>query len=141
MKDIFKSVYLISAVLIAFGTVNAQTVVKQVPPKPTVAVDGKTLYREYCAVCHGPNGKGSGPAAAALKTAPPDLTRMAQRNNGRFPEDQVLQSLQEGGSTTAHGSHDMPIWGSIFNNMNSNPGMAQTRVHAVLQYLEQIQVK
>jgi putative copper resistance protein D len=35
---------------------------------------GQPLYAENCAVCHGPNGYGDGPAAAALPIKPADLT-------------------------------------------------------------------
>lgn len=35
---------------------------------------GKTLFEQYCATCHGKSGHGDGPAAAALKPAPADLS-------------------------------------------------------------------
>jgi len=35
---------------------------------------GQPLYAENCEVCHGPNGYGDGPAAAALPIKPADLT-------------------------------------------------------------------
>jgi mono/diheme cytochrome c family protein/peroxiredoxin len=34
---------------------------------------GKLLFAVHCATCHGPDGHGDGPAAAALKTPPPDF--------------------------------------------------------------------
>lgn len=34
---------------------------------------GGKLYREQCASCHGPTGRGDGPAGRALKPAPADL--------------------------------------------------------------------
>jgi len=34
---------------------------------------GKALYEEKCLICHGTNGKGDGPAAAALSPAPKDF--------------------------------------------------------------------
>jgi mono/diheme cytochrome c family protein len=40
---------------------------------PASAVDGATLYRAYCARCHGPRGHGDGPDAAALAHPPRDL--------------------------------------------------------------------
>jgi mono/diheme cytochrome c family protein len=36
--------------------------------------NGSRLYRMNCAVCHGFDGEGKGPAASTLKTAPADLT-------------------------------------------------------------------
>jgi putative copper resistance protein D len=35
--------------------------------------EGKALFAEHCAVCHGRGGAGDGPAAAALQPRPPDL--------------------------------------------------------------------
>lgn len=34
---------------------------------------GKTLYETKCQICHGANGKGDGPAAAALSSQPMDF--------------------------------------------------------------------
>ena len=36
---------------------------------------GKALYDEKCMICHGANGKGDGPAAAALSPPPKDFNR------------------------------------------------------------------
>ncbi len=38
---------------------------------------GKDLYTKDCAACHGPTGKGDGPAAAALNPKPADFTNKA----------------------------------------------------------------
>jgi putative copper export protein/mono/diheme cytochrome c family protein/alkyl hydroperoxide reductase subunit AhpC len=35
--------------------------------------EGKALFAEHCAVCHGPRAAGDGPAAATLHPRPPDL--------------------------------------------------------------------
>src|SRR5436190_24402032 len=52
-------------------------------------VNRAKIFRDNCAACHGPDGKGHGPAAGALRHAPPDLTLIAQRNGGTFPADKV----------------------------------------------------
>jgi mono/diheme cytochrome c family protein len=133
--------YLILCVLFATWIVNAQTTIKQVSPRPTVAMDGKTLFHDYCAVCHGNDGKGSGPAAAAIKTAPTDLTQIARKNSGSFPEERISRILKGTESVAAHGSQEMPMWGAIFSNMNPNPNVSQARIHSLLQYLENLQTK
>jgi len=37
-------------------------------------VQGASLYRRHCAICHGAHARGDGPAVATLATLPPDLT-------------------------------------------------------------------
>ena len=34
---------------------------------------GSQMYKDYCAVCHRPTGKGDGPAVEFLKAPPPDF--------------------------------------------------------------------
>lgn len=40
---------------------------------------GRRLFEVNCAGCHGPSGRGDGPAAARLEALPADLTAMARR--------------------------------------------------------------
>jgi mono/diheme cytochrome c family protein len=40
---------------------------------PASLLRGEKIYREYCQVCHGSDGRGDGPAAAALPRPPADL--------------------------------------------------------------------
>ena len=86
--------------------------IKRVPARSNSAIQGQDLFRAYCAVCHGADAKDGGPAAAALKTMPSDLTQLAARNNGRYPPLRVQRILlEEEASIVAHGSAEMPIWG------------------------------
>lgn len=117
------------------------TTIKKVPVHTTQAMAGKDLYREYCAVCHGTAGKGDGPAASALKTPPADLTRIAQKD-GKFSEVKVQHIINgEGDQPVAHGSKDMPVWGSIFRHMGANPDLGTVRVYNLVKYIEEIQAK
>src|ERR1700692_3421848 len=65
-------------------TQNTQKVIKNVPIQSTSPVSGKDMYTAYCAVCHGTDGKGGGPAASALKTPPSDLTLLSKNNGGKY---------------------------------------------------------
>ena len=74
-------------------------------------IDGRTAYLENCASCHGADGKGDGPAARGLTTAPPDLTTISARNDGTFPRDQVMSTI-DGLDRGAHFSAAMPEFGA-----------------------------
>ena len=45
-----------------------------VPYSAESIASGAQVYAEQCSVCHGPQGRGDGPAAATLKVHPVDLT-------------------------------------------------------------------
>ena len=53
--------------------------------EPNYSIEGERIFQESCAPCHGPSGRGDGPAGIALRTRPADLTRISVRNGGRFP--------------------------------------------------------
>ncbi len=116
--------------------------VKTVPVGPFRAIAGQDLFREYCAVCHGADAKGNGPAADALKVAPPDLTQIARRNGGKFPEVRVENMISgETGGPIIHGAQEMPVWGPIFRHMGANQEMASVRLYNLVKYLEEVQEK
>ncbi len=50
---------------------------------------GKKIYTKECSQCHGGSGEGAGVASLGLGAPPPDLTRLAQRNDGVFPREFV----------------------------------------------------
>ena len=111
-----------------------------IPVNKTAPNDGKQMYTNYCAPCHGENGKGSGPAAPALKSQPTNLTLLSKNNNGKFPDAHVVTVLQFGVNEPAHGSANMPVWGPILGNMNrSNSQDKQLRISNLARYLESIQ--
>jgi len=118
--------------------------VKKVPVQPTTVVQGDLLYKNHCATCHGAAGKGDGPAAAALKTPPPDLTVLAKNNNGKFPDLKIMSVLESGTGVTAHGSKDMPVWGPIFLSMGpagAGGQIGRLREANLTDYLKSIQQK
>lgn len=147
MKRISVPLTLILGGFLAFGATafaaedeNSKTI-KKVNARPTATLNGVDLFKEYCAVCHGNDAKGSGPAADALKKRPADLTQLARKNGGAFPELHVMNFIKGQDVVAAHGSRDMPVWGSIFSQMSSNPDLVQVRTYALLKYLEELQAK
>jgi mono/diheme cytochrome c family protein len=103
---------------------------------------GDAMYKQYCAACHGPGGKGDGPAAFTLKTPPPDLTQLTARNMGKFPREYVETILRFGPGTPAHGSSDMPTWGTIFQLIDKNNESAvRQRIKNITDYLASLQAQ
>ena len=119
---------------------NGKTI-KRVNAQPTASVNGVDLFKEYCAVCHGNDAKGTGPAADALKKRPADLTQLARKNGGTFPELHVMNFIKGDDVVASHGSRDMPIWGTIFASMSPNQDLVQVRVYNLLKYIEGVQAK
>jgi len=93
----------------------------------TAAAMGANLFRNYCASCHGPEGRGDGPLAEHLRTSPTDLTRIASKRGGEFPFDDVVDSIDGGRAIGSHGSADMPAWGDALSKSGSNPDQAEVR--------------
>jgi mono/diheme cytochrome c family protein len=103
---------------------------------------GPELFRAYCATCHGMDAKGGGPMAASLKVAPADLTRIAERNGGKFPFLQVQKIIAgEQQPPGAHGTREMPVWGPIFSEVSWDQDLGRVRIYSLALYLESIQVK
>jgi mono/diheme cytochrome c family protein len=105
----------------------------------TPSLSGADNFALYCAPCHGRDGRGNGPVAAALKTPPADLTRISTRNNGVFPADRVRRFVTNGADVPAHGSSAMPVWGPTFRALDSSDKLVAIRIANVISYLESIQ--
>jgi mono/diheme cytochrome c family protein len=105
------------------------------------SLKGPDLFRAHCAPCHGYDGKGNGPVASVLNTPVPDLTRIAKRNGGIFPEDRVRTIIMGDDVVKAHGSREMPIWGPIFHQIERDRDYGNVRIKNLLEYLKTIQEK
>ena len=114
---------------------------KPEPAKPTVPLSGAGMFKDYCAVCHGKDAKGDGPAAAALKHAPADLTTLAKRHGGKFPDSYVANVLRNGVKAPAHGDAEMPVWGPLFNSMDSDQAIMYVRISSLVSYIKSLQAK
>lgn len=103
---------------------------------------GSVMYKQYCAACHGADGKGRGPAAPTQRRRVPDLTTIAKRHVGKFPYDYVVSVLRFGPGLSAHGSAEMPVWGPIFRYIeNYNEAAVRQRIKNLCDYIESIQGK
>jgi hypothetical protein len=79
----------------------------------------------------------------SLKREVPDLTRLSQRNNGKFPAVHVRNVIQFGNDDLflAHGSKGMPIWGPIFHEIEFDQDLGNVRLENIVKYLDSIQRK
>ena len=100
-----------------------------------VVSPGAQTFLSHCAPCHGRLGRGDGPAAAALRTRPVDLSRLAANNGGTFPTKRVEAVLRFGVAPAAHGSTDMPAWGPLFTAADGD-AVASQRIADLLRHLE-----
>lgn len=140
LRRIFPLVGLVLC-LAVFGEPQ-QKQIKRIPAKPTSPASGQEMYTSYCAVCHGTDGRGGGPAAEALKVPPSDLTTLARKNGGKYPSDHVTSAIQGDLRLSAHGSKEMPVWGKVFWRMSQgHSSEVQMRVTNLNKYIESLQAK
>ena len=109
---------------------------------------GLIEYELACMSCHGFEGRGDGPMAKTLNTAPANLTKIAKANNGMFPFDELVEIVDGRAVVAAHGAREMPVWGDGYR-ISTEPGeslaeidrRARARIEALVRYLETIQEK
>lgn len=92
------------------------------------AAKGKTLYVTYCGACHGPGGKGDGPAAATLTKKPADHTDGSFMNP--LATEELFKAIKEGGAAVGK-SNLMPAWGAT---------LSDDQIHDVLAYVRSLAV-
>lgn len=89
-------------------------------------VDGKAIYGERCAFCHGQEGDGNGPVAKFLNPRPRDFTsgqfKFRTTASGEIPlREDVIAIVKAGVRSTA-----MPSWEDI---------LSQEEIEAVVDYV------
>jgi mono/diheme cytochrome c family protein len=90
---------------------------------PLPESDGRTIYEQTCAACHGANGRGDGPAAAAFPVAPADFT--ACPFNSREPDADWVAIVSQGGPIRGF-SELMPPHAQV---------LSETEIEAVVAHL------
>src|SRR5262249_39557211 len=89
---------------------------------------GRKLFLNYCASCHGIDASGSGPVAPSLKKQPPDLRKLQSKVMNS--SEQIRKAISGDVSLTVHGKREMPVWGLIL----SKPDITN-----LVKYIESIQ--
>ena len=112
------------------------------PDQPSIA-GGASLYRLYCAVCHGESARGDGPLATSMRRRPADLTEILKRNQGVYPRELVFRIIDGRQPLRGHGGPDMPAWGDAFTRSieGSSPEAVKARIESLVAYLESIQAR
>jgi mono/diheme cytochrome c family protein len=111
-------------------------------PADETLVRGGTLYKIHCASCHGKGGVGDGPVASALRKKPADLTKIAKRAGGKFPEERVRSTIDGRTELAAHGAREMPVWGLSFADPGrdvSSEREIEAEIRALLRYVASLQ--
>jgi mono/diheme cytochrome c family protein len=145
LKNLF---FIALAALIAVGVVQAKQSTSNtlvVPVSKVAANDGKQMYVNYCAPCHGMDGKGNGPVAPVLKRQPANLALLSKAHGGKFPASHIITVLQFGTENPSHGSALMPVWGPMFEKMDSHTlpqdDARALRISNLSEYLRSMQEK
>lgn len=107
---------------------------------------GESEFINSCALCHGVRGKGDGPLATELRTAPSDLSLLSERNGDEFPYQLVLAIIDGRYIVPGHGERDMPVWGREFSlsdkrlyGTEGGAAVTQERVRQLARYIETLQ--
>lgn len=116
-------------------------------PDPFADYSGAQLFGRFCASCHGVLGSGDGPVASSLKVMIPDLSELAKRSGGRFPDERVREIIDGRAVLPAHGTRLMPVWGyelearaGVDASAATNPrDTAQTMIDRLVDHLRSMQ--
>lgn len=99
-------------------------------------LSGAELYERLCSSCHGPTGAGDGPVAPLIKAGVPDLTRLAYRDGGEFPTEDVRRTIDGRWDRRAHGARDMPVWGwQLYDSSSGNDAQERAIVDSMIDRL------
>lgn len=122
------------------------TVVQANSQTPVPADPGRGDFMNYCAACHGVEGKGDGTVAEFLTISAADLTQMSLKNSGMFPRQRAIEVIDGRAQVSVHGERDMPVWGDWFKFEADSDGagaktekVVRERITALVDYLESIQ--
>jgi mono/diheme cytochrome c family protein len=134
---------LIVLIVLVLSFVLASAQMRDQAHPPIRPVDGATIFHNYCAPCHGLDGRGKGPVSGALRDVVPDLTTLSERHGNTFPVAHIRNTVMFGNDEVmrAHGSKQMPIWGPAFHEIEFDQDLGNVRLENVTRYLESIQRK
>ena len=101
--------------------------------------NGRQLFNQKCAICHGEEGKGDGTLGQQLKRPPADLSHLSRRNGGTFPFWQVYGKIDGREDIGAHGPREMPVWGTDERYVGTAGRLASGQILEIVFFLQSIQ--
>ena len=116
------------------------------PERSPAQMSGMEMYQQLCSSCHGVSGHGDGPVSSLIKIGVPDLTRIAAREGGEFPTEDVRRTIDGRWDRRAHGARDMPVWGwqlydSSATNAAEESALVDSMINRLVEYVRGIQVE
>ena len=114
--------------------------------RTAAAQSGIQDYQNYCAECHGLGGRGDGPSRLTIPMNPPpnDLTLMAKKNGGKFPFDEVVDSIDGRKNIPSHARLQMPFMGTTLQKPGKeftpeSNAEVKKRIESMSRFVESIQ--
>lgn len=155
MRDQRRAVWLLGGVVVLLalaglpagvGTAQEEEAAQQEDSEELKAAKGRVTFRVYCSNCHGADAKGDGKLAPLLSVKPADLTRLiTKKDRGEFPAERVRQSIDGRAEVAGHGYREMPVWGDVFQPMDSEMSepekvdVAKRKIAELVAYLRTLQ--
>jgi mono/diheme cytochrome c family protein len=129
------------AMALVIGVAEASAQVPATAQSPERGEHGSSVFRTYCASCHGETGRGDGPLAQSLRRPPPDLTGIAARHQGAFPTEKVYRIIDGRERVPGHGGPDMPVWGDAFmrSGETTTREAVNAKIRRLVEFLDSIQ--
>lgn len=87
-------------------------------PAAPAAMDGATVFKTRCAICHGPDGHGDGPSSKALNPKPRNFHDKAYMSTRS--DDSLLFVIHNGKGA-------MPKWGGVLKEEEITAVLAHVR--------------
>jgi len=92
---------------------------------PDTAGTGEKIFQSRCFVCHGRDGRGSGPASQGLAQKPQDLTDLSWQRS--VTDDQIKTVIRAGGAIIGKSGAMAP-----------NPDLTNEDLNSLLEYVRQL---
>jgi mono/diheme cytochrome c family protein len=135
---------LVAGLLVCLGAACSDRPAEPVAVAGVEGGAGRILYLTHCASCHGPEGRGDGVVAGALREPATDLTRLWERYGTPLDRERLEAYIDGRRLLDAHGRDEMPVWGEeFFDDLSPDaPGLDAARrglMDSLVRHLEGLQ--